>query len=181
MYKIKNISNGKIILGDLNLIINKDQEIDLDTLYSRDRLEQSTALYRCIQPAQKKLIIIHKDMDVSNIDPAVLATLEAKLKEQITEQLTMQPMQTSGDSESISEVKKQLEFLIKYVTTQKTEIKYTNTQEPVKTDETTEYTIDIQEKLIKRLSKNVESKVDTKEEIKESDVNKRANELEGFV
>lgn len=178
MFKVRNISNGKIILGDLNLVVKKGEELDLDLLFSRDRLDKSPSLHRCINPEQKKLVVIQKDIPAIG-DAKAMADLEARLRSQITEQLTMQPLpKTDG---SMDDVKKQLDFLIKHLMTQPT-VQQTIVEKPQEeTVEEADHTIAIQEKLLKRLSKNVETNVESKQEVKKSDINKRADELEDLL
>src|ERR1035437_1550954 len=66
MYLVKNIVNGKVLIGDLsNLIIGQGQEVDLDTRFPRERIDASTCLLRALDPNRRLLAVLHKDVLVA--------------------------------------------------------------------------------------------------------------------
>jgi hypothetical protein len=183
VYKVRNISKGKIVFGDLNLILSPEQEVDLDEMFSRERVEQSMSISKALSGDTKKLDVLHKDEVPPGYDPKMMQEMEARLRAQITEQMALQPLPEEKGAEDISALQKKLDLLINIVTSRPVMGQApTQSNQPVaESPEDFEKTVSIQEKLLKRLSKNVESSMEAKQEVKKSDIEKRANELEDLL
>ena len=184
MYKILNISQGKVILGDLNLLIDSGQEIDLDERFARDVIDASKDLVKAMNPKRRLLAVTHKDVPVEKaIDASVIEAMEKRLRRSIAKELAN--IQPQKDTSANDELKNKLDLIIAAISNgvpARSDAPSTQ-KEPETFDASVDDSkkIDIQTKLINRLARGVESKVETKAETKESDVGQKADELGGLL
>lgn len=175
MYKIKSIQGGKVIIGDLNLHLVEGQEIDLDNLFPRDRIDASVHL-RCA--IEKRLVaVVHKDVYLGGIDHSALAGLEARLRQQIQQQMTPQSPAVPQQNMDMDVLLKKLSEMIGSTNPQNVKPEVDETQSELDADKQ----VDIHARAVQRLRRNAEGHVESKQETKNSDVASRADELEGLL
>jgi hypothetical protein len=179
MYKIKSVVGGKILIGDLNLTILEDQEVDLDNLFSRDHIEKSGHLRRAIE---KSLIVVtHKDVFVtSGLDHNALRALEDRLRQEILAQ--SRPPATVPHPQQHVDLDEKFSQLLSAIKDIKSAAPQQSVPEPsVESHITNETQVDIHTRTVERLRKNAEGRVESKQEIIDSDVSKKADELDGML
>ena len=174
MYKIKNITNGKVILGDLNnLILKKDEEVDLDTQFSRDTIDASRDLSTALNPKRRVLAVLHKDVPVP-----VQVPVQIPVSMSMIEQMVKNTLSQMGVSDKKDLAHDKLDAILAAISGG-TQARLESPQPTEQSDRLHKDTsVDIQTRLIKRLSNNVEANVEAKTETKESaDVKKNADDL----
>lgn len=189
MYRVKNISKGKVIIGDLNLVLKHGEETDLDTQYPRAMIEKSQNLHYCIKhrfvsepiddrkpadalPLQSQFIIIPSSSPSQQIDSAMLSDLENRLRDHIIKEISSIK---TGDT---SEMSIKLDMLLQAVSRSQLNRQIVEETDTCIDDDKM---VDIHARTIERISRNAESHVAPKQEIKISNVNQRADELENLL
>jgi hypothetical protein len=181
MYRIKNISPGKVILTDLGLVLTHGQEVDLDEKFPRHVIEGSRELALATDPNRNNgclIEVIHKDVIVDKaVDAAVIEAMERRLRRTIANEIANLPKTDSVGT--VNELKQKLDIIINAIANGVPASSRTVAQddEPAKDTSTNKEDVAIQQKLIARLSRNVESRVETKSQTHDSDVKKNADEL----
>ena len=171
MYKIKNITNGKVILGDLNnLILKRDEEIDLDGQFTREAINASRDLASALNPKRTVLAVLHKDV------PAQPTTLvQTVIHPSMIEAMVRKAIADMGVGEKKDLSHDKLDAILAAISGQ---ARSDVPQEKLSGQIHKDTSVDIQTRLIKRLSNNVEANVEAKTETKESaDVKKNADDL----
>lgn len=176
MYIVKNISKGKVIIGDLDLIIHNNEQIDLDLKFSREAIETSSNLRAALNTDRKPvLMIVSKDTKVATAD---LVAMEKRIKEQIKQELgkISQTPQTGNLDAKLDQILASLSNSPHVSSTQNTS---SEIAENLPDDDKM---IDIHKRSIDRITRNSSGFVEAKHEIKEDEnLDKNANELDGMI
>jgi hypothetical protein len=167
MYRVKNITNGKVILGDLgNLVLKKDEEVDLDRMFSRGVIDASKDLQKAIDPNRCLLAVLHRDV------PLAPAQDISQVEETVRRMLSQ--MGVGDHANTQQKLDLILAALAKGVQSEPAQQKEERLPDH---GVSSEKSIDIQTRLIQRLSNNVEAHVEAKTETRDSDVKKNADDL----
>ncbi len=188
MFIIKNVSNKRILIKDLGLLILQGEIKDLDLFFDRKITENSQYLKAALQknedPKENLLETIQKD-EVSIIQNNV--NIDQLIKDKINS-LSNSNEQTTL---SIEDVHKKMDILLTAIAdlkNQPQQVIYQNTpnsiekeEEKVDTTIDDQQIIDIHSRSIKRISKDVSGSVSTEETKKDSNIDDRVDELEGLI
>jgi low affinity Fe/Cu permease len=183
MYKIRNITRGKVNIGDLNLILNNNEEKDLDRFFPRPLIEASIDLRWAIgkkfvtEPEDDRVVpiapIVTTLPEQKKIDDTAIKDLEKRILSHLSNELAGLKVKDN------SAIENKLDALLKA---------FTSGNKPVtaETDDTevtldADKLIDIHSRTIERISRNAEAHVSGQEKVVKSDVEQRADELEGLV
>lgn len=172
MYKLRNITKGKVIIKDLGIIFSSNEEKDLDNLFPRSVILNSTHLKAAIgkylsEPYDDSIIEIEYSQS-QNID---LSEIEKRLKEHITQHLSAQKTESP-------DISNKLDKLFEMMSQNKPNTEQFDEADYAVNDDKL---LDIHVKSVKRLTENTESHVVSKDSTVESDVCKRADELDDIV
>jgi hypothetical protein len=186
MYKIRNITSGKVILGDLGLVLTQGQEQDLDAMFPRDKIDASNDLTKATDPNRRGgqlVAILHKDVLVvqKTIEQSDIEAMERRIRRTIAAEFANTSKSTEPTG-TVDELRQKLDLIIEALA--KGGVRQNSDTPSVKTNDTDiddSASVEIQSKLINRLSNKVESRVETKEETRNSDVQKHADELGDFL
>lgn len=191
MYKIKNITRGKLLLFDIGVKLNSGQIIDLEEILPREKIEQSVHLK--VAEANELLAVLHRDVvkEPAGFDPAMLLEMEMRIRQQIVQQMQaaapvaapapVVPPQATQNPE-IAALSAQLAALINKMGNQPMAAGTVSASDAVE-----EYTPDddklreVHAKALKRMTKGATGQIEAKETIGKSDASKRADELEDFL
>lgn len=180
MYKIKNITKGKLLLTDLGIKLGAGETIDLDALLPREKIESSVHLK--VAETNELIAITHKDIVAvpsPSIDPAMLMEMEQRIRAQITEQMAS-AIPVTNNTQDLTGITSKLEQLLAAVQ------KGPQIQNNHLSD-LTEDTIDadklvaVHAKALQRLTKSAEGHVEAASETHTSNVSDIADELGDFL
>lgn len=206
MYKIQSIKSGKVILGDLGLVLSKGDIIDLDLRFPRAFIDASINLATAID--QKAVAVLHKDVFITKeIDPKTVRDIEQHVRDTLKKEMQQEAPEVKETTiiqpAKDSELHKKLDSLlskpgqtdtslhdkldqlldaiknIKPVVVQQGPVKDESDSIDVKVDD--DKLVDIHSKAVQRLTKGAEGHVDVTEQVTESDAQKRASELENLL
>lgn len=188
MYKVRNITNGKVILGDIGIVFNHGEEKDLDKVLPRVQIERSQNLKAAIHYG--KLSLPLKDdiepaapatttffMPPAEVTPDHLSDMEQRIKAHLEQYMKKQS--PTPNTSPTPEVQQKLDAIIKLLA-QGTPTQTTSPGE-TETVEDDDKLVDIQMRALQRITKNAEGQIAAKEEKKDSSVSDRADELEGLL
>lgn len=178
MYKVKNNTIGKVVLGDLNLVINFNTELDLESRIPRDEIEQSKNLKQALE---KKILLLVKDTKESAADQfkALEERLRASILEEISKNKTDQPIQNNDNSDNINQkfdlILQAIKNNTNYSTNTKSVLKYEDEEDEKKM-------LEMHKKSVERISKNSSANIQSSEsKINSSDLDNKTSELEGLL
>lgn len=176
MYKIKVLKRGKVILGDLNIVLKHGDILDLDERFPRDRLDSSVNLRSAISGDDPAIAVLHKDVIVERgTDMQVLAAMESRIKESLAQQIADIHRQNTQNTQP--DIANQLNQLISAIKSgSPVAVPSGSTKEPIADDKL----VDIHTRAVQRLTKNVEGHVTSEQKNIESDAASRAKDLEGL-
>ena len=185
MYKIRNITLGKVILGDLGIVFNHGEEKDLDQIFSRTQIDWSQNLKAAIHYG--KLSVPLKDdpepaatttffMPPTEVTPDHLSDMEKRIKSHLEQYMKTQNPKASAPG---PEVQQKLDAILNLLAQGGAAPQATTGE--TETVEDDDKLIDIQMRALQRITKNAEGQIAAKEERKDSSVSDRADELEGLL
>lgn len=180
MYKIKNITRGKLLLSDLGIKLNSGDTIDLDTSHSRAQIELSVNLR--VAEENELIAILHKDIipqQSPTLDPNILLDMERRIREQIVQQTQAAEVPQSTNTDVADLTAKVSELISKINTQPQLASSVTDSSIEITTDESK--LLEIHGKTIKRLTRNSSGHVEIQETTGNSEANDRASELEDFL
>ena len=184
MYKIRNISKGKVNIGDLGLILKHNEEKDLDRYFPRPLVEASIDLRWAIE---KKFIAEPED---DRIAPPAPITVTVPIEQKATDDTSIKDLEkrilshlsheiAGLKAKDSSAIEDKLDALLKaFASGNKPNVlEKDDTEVTLDADKL----IDIHSRTIERISRNAEAHVSGQEKVVKSDVEQRADELEGLV
>lgn len=174
MYKIKVLSRGKVILGDLGLSLKQGDTLDLDERFPRALTEGSYNLNSALNKEQ--IAVLHKDVE-KPVDMTLMYALEQRLRQSILEEMrAIKPAEVAPQPD----LHNKLDALITAISQQKTvaPVEQTgSTVNPIGDDKA----IDIHTRAVNRLTKDAQGHIEAKQNVKDSDAAARAKELEDLL
>jgi len=176
MYKIKNITNGKLFINDLNIKLSSGETVDLDLKLSRDQIQNSSHLR--VAESNELIAILHKDVIHQSpiFDSSVLAEMENRIRQQVIQEIsTLKPSPTPD----ISGLSSKIDDLINIVRHPSDTAK--NATEDTQNADTSDRLVEVHAKALKRITGGSSGHVEAKESVINSDVSQRADELDDFL
>lgn len=190
MYKIKNITRGKLLLGDLGVKLDAGEVIDLDAVRPRDRIEASMNLR--VAEDNELIAVLHKDVHHPTtalaFDPAMLLEMERRIREQIVSQMQTSPTpqviyQTPQPTQNVevAQLTAKLSELIGKMGTGKdiSESQVSSAVEDYAPD--ADKLREVHAKALKRMTKGASGHVEAKQTTGTSDAGDRADELDDLL
>jgi hypothetical protein len=183
MYIIRNNTEGKVILGDLNIIINFREEVDLEKRLSRDSITKSNNLKHAIN---KKIITVVSDVDEQEIVKTIEKTT---IIESVDNSKQLEDMEKRLRDHFVDELKKvksadiddKMDLILNAIKSGIGTNAISNPNE-VENFEDDEKMSTMHRKVIERISKNSSAKIQSEHtQVKDSGVADKADELEGLV
>lgn len=201
MYTVRNNTQGKVILGDLNLIINFQEEVDLDKRFTRDAIEKSSNLKHALSPDKsgKSVLTLINDvhphpplpdmLKLLNMNPIEktttifeatdnskqLAEMEERLRKAFTEELNQIKSKPANTDEKIDMILQAIKSGNVGTASSKTDVN-------VDFDDDEDKMSALHKKVIERISKNSSAQIQSEDKkIHDSDVANKADELEGLI
>lgn len=175
MFIVKNISNKRVLILDLGLLILQGEIKDLDALFDRKDTESSKYLKAAFK--EEVLAIVNKDQseDTSNLDKLI----RDKINSISENQNAMNDVHRKMDIllNAIADLKNNPQQIIVQNTPNSSE----KEEEKVDNNIDDQQIIDIHSRSIKRISKDVSGSINTEETKKKSDIDDRLDELEGLI
>lgn len=191
MYKIKNMTKGKLLLGDLSIKLDAGEIIDLDAIRQRDQIEASMNLR--VAEDNELIAVLHKDVHHPTtalaFDPTMFLEMERRIREQIVSQMQTPPTpqvvyqtppQTTQNAD-VAQLTAQIKELVGKLGTGQA----ISPSQPSSGVE--DYTpdadklLEVHAKALKRMTQGASGHVEAKEQTSQSDVGDRASELDDFL
>ena len=185
MYKIKNITRGKLLLFDIGVNLNAGASVDLDAIMPREKANASVNLK--VAEDNELIAILHKDVVQAvnqsiSFDPSLFLEMEKRIREQIVQQMQppSHPVAAIPNTE-VANLTAQLAALVHKIGNQP----YTNPLAAVQDE--TEYSPnddklqDVHVKALKRMTAGSSGHVEAKETTGKSLAAEHASELEDFL
>lgn len=182
MYKVKNITRGKLLLFDIGVKLNAGQVLDLDAILPREKIESSANLKIAIN--DELIAVLHRDVTQPTtslaFDPALLLQMEQRIRESIEKQYQApQPKQEEKTDSEVQRLTTQLSELTKMLANG------ANVSASVPEMDESDMDVDtlrkVHEKTLARMTKGSSGEVKIKEGKSKSEVGLRAEELEDFL
>jgi hypothetical protein len=186
MYKVKNITKGKLLLFDIGVKLNSGEVVDLDAILPREKIESSVNLK--VAEDNELIAILHKDVvqaaPSTSFDPVMLLEMERRIREQIVQQMQtpvaqVPTPQVQNPNQDVAQLTAKLSELI---------TKMNTGNNPTQTSEQVEdYTpdddklLEVHAKALKRMTQGASGHVEAKEQTSESQVSDRASELDDLL
>jgi len=178
MYKIKNITRGKLLLGDLGIKLDSGEIIDLDSIHSRAKIEASNNLK--VAEGNELVAVLHKDVinasPTNFIDPSILSAMEKRIRDQIAQQ--MQTQSVAPQIENVAELTAKLSELITKMGESKSNSQSVGVEELPLDDDVLRA---VHEKSIRRMTHGMSGHVKAKETNQSSEAVKNADELDNLL
>lgn len=176
MYKIKNMTNGKLFINDLGLKIPAGETIDLDEMFTRDKIDKSAHLK--VAENGEFIAVLHKDVQKESIDPELLLAMEERIKQKLTDEKLNAQKPTD-----MSEINNKIDALINAFKSQPINTVAQNTQIEVLPEDSIELSklVEVHAKAMQRISKNTSGNVQASESVVDSDISKNIDELSDLI
>ena len=190
MYKIKNITRGKLLLFDIGVNLNAGASVDLDAIMPREKADASVNLK--VAEDNELIAILHKDVTKAvnqsiSFDPSLFLEMERRIREQIVQQMQPAPppvvAATTAHDPQVADLTAQLTALISKMGNQQPQ----GNSPTAAVQDAFEYTPDddklheVHAKALKRMTKGSSGHVEAKETNTQSEVGNRADELDDFL
>lgn len=187
MYIIRNITNGKVIIGDLNLVLKQKEEKDLDRYYPRPLIDTSLNLRHAISKKFVELVQDDKVLPETEKEYIFPAAASPQLDQNAIS--AMEKRILSALSQEISGLKAQdgkvveqkLDALLQALKSGSRPVSPADQSEEMDIGVDADKLLDIHARAIERISRNAEGHVSGKQEVVKSDVNDRADELDDII
>jgi hypothetical protein len=193
MYIIRNNTEGKVIIGDLNLTLTHGEEKDLDLLFSRSTIAGSHNLRSAISPSKAKrpaVVVVKDSPDIvisvapqpiatplPTVDQDALEAMEMRIREQMAEQ--MKKLMEKDKTATTDDLAAKMDLILKALASGQTTAAKPSVAEEEIDDEKM---IDIHKRTIERLTRNSKASIQSSQsESKDTGVNDKAEELEGLI
>lgn len=185
MYKVKNITKGKLLLFDIGVKLDSGETVDLDAILPRDKIESSVNLR--VAAENELIAILHKDVvqaAPSAIDPMMLLEMERRIREQIVQQMQTpvvhfsQP-QVQNPNQDVAQLTAKLSELIAKMNTGNNSTQTSEQVEDYTPDD--DKLLEVHAKALKRMTQGASGHVEAKEQTSESQVSDRASELDDLL
>lgn len=191
MYKIKNITKGKLLLFDIGVNLNAGASVDLDAIMPREKADASVNLK--VAEDNELIAVLHKDVVKAvnqsiSFDPSLFLEMERRIREQIVQQMqtvhapTVVAAPVHTQNTEVADLTAQLTALISKMGNQP----QTNSPSNAVQD-AFDYTPDddklreVHAKALKRMTKGSSGHVEAKETNTQSEIGNRADELDDLL
>jgi hypothetical protein len=205
MYLIRNNTEGKVIIGDLNLILSYGEEKDLETLFSRDTIEKSDNLRKAMVPRHKNSspaiilvtntinpapahtsvpIIFHTAPDpvAKTGNDAALLAMEERIRKHMAEQMQQILLANQKKPATTDELALKMDLILKAIASGNGAATTKVASDETETFADDDKMLDIHKRTIERLTKNSQGTIQSsKSESKDTGVEGKASELEGLI
>lgn len=187
MYKVKNITKGKLLLFDINVKLDAGEVIDLDARMPREQADASVNLRIALDEKNQLAAVLHKDVfhSAPSYDPAMFLEMERRIREQIVQQMQPQAspapqvLQASQNTE-MAQLTAQLSQLISKIGNGQTVTQSTSGSiEEYAPDD--DKLLEVHAKALKRMTQGSSGHIEAKETTSQSQVSGRASELDDLL
>jgi hypothetical protein len=176
MFKIKVLRKGKVILGDLSLVLKHGDVLDLDERFPRHVIDESVHLRKATAGDDPAIAILHKDVIVERgTDLDHLAAMEARIKASVAQHI--QQIHPNQPPSHNADVVQQLIAALQNTAHHSQPSPQQNSSDESLSDDRL---LDIHTKAVQRLTKNTEGHVSAEEKQIQSNAAQRAKDLEGL-
>jgi hypothetical protein len=178
MYKVKNITNGKLFINDLGVKLSSGEVIDLDAKFPRERSDASAHLR--VAEQEEFVAILHKDVVHTQqaIDPHILAEMEKRIRQNIMNEVQTP---TPAPTHDLTAILSKMDDLMDAVKKQPTGTPQIQPSYETENFSDADKLVEVHAKVLKRIAENTSGHVEAHESVSNSDMSKNADELDDLL